>query len=155
MSSGKKPSSLCQRNRSPAVRIGPKTLRHERIFKRALGEKGYADFEQLMKDMLTSENAYKMLKVARNKGYKELFNTGLAYILHPKIASLKVGVDAAKFGYKSLMNALLDKPQIGVTFKKAVKELKKGNFEAAQKDFKALQTETQLSPIDVTNNPRS
>lgn len=117
---------------------------YDRIFKRALGEKGYADFEQLMTDMLSSENTYKMLKVAKDKGYQELFNTGLAYVLHPKIAASKVGYDLVKGTYKTFMNSLLDKPQIGITFKKAIKELKKGDFEAAQKDFKILDEEIEI-----------
>lgn len=107
-------------------------------FKRALGEKGYKDFEVLMKDMLTSEAPYKMLKIAKEKGWQDLFQTGLGYVLHPKIGQVKAGIDATKYVYRGLLNSMLDKPQIGMNFKKAVMDLKKGDFKAADKEFKAL-----------------
>jgi hypothetical protein len=119
---------------------------YSRIFKRSLGEKGYADFEQLMKDMLTSETPYKMLNIAKSKGYQDLFNTGMAYILHPDIALTKIGLNVLKDGYKGLINSMLDKPQIGITFKQAVKDLRKGKFDAAEKDFNKLKSEVEILP---------
>lgn len=114
-----------------------------RPFKRALGEEGFKDFKILMKDLLSSEIPYNMLKVAKTKGYKDLFNTGLRYIIHPKLASIKIGKDIIKDTYKSFTNALLDKPQLTIRFKKAVDELKKGDFAAAEKDFKFLDSEIE------------
>jgi hypothetical protein len=113
------------------------------IFKRALGEKGYADFEQLMKDMLTSETPYKMLRAAQARGMEELFKTGMGYILHPKIGYAKAAWDATRGSYKALINAMLDKPKIGITWKRAVDDLKKGNFAAAEKDFATLEREVK------------
>ena len=127
---------------------------YDRIFKRALGEKGYAEFEQLMKDMLTSENAYKMLNVAKSRGYQDLFNTGLAYILHPKIAATKIGINILKDSYKGLINSLLDKPQIGLTFRKAVIDLRKGRFDKADKEFKKLKSEVEILPKEETIQPK-
>lgn len=110
-------------------------------FKRALGEKGFKDFEGLLTDMLTTENPHKMLKIAKEKGYGDLAKTASAYILSPKIASIKGGADAIKYAYRGLMNAMLEKPKIGINFKKAVNDLKKGDFKSAEKEFASLQKE--------------
>ena len=114
---------------------------YEFKFKRALGEKGYKDFQQLLKDTLSSESAYKMLNVAKDKGYNELFTTGLAYILHPELGTAKFGFDASKKTYKGIINTLIDKPQIGITWKEGIKDLKKGDFKSAEKKFNILNNE--------------
>jgi hypothetical protein len=118
---------------------------YDRIFKRSLGEKGFKEFEQLVSDMITTEVPYKMLKVAKEKGYDNLFNTMFGYMIHPKIGIAKAGFDSLKYTYKGLLNSILDKPQVGLKFNKAVKELKAGNFAAAEKDFKVVESEILLS----------
>lgn len=110
-------------------------------FKRALGEQGFKDFEQLMKDVLTSEKPYKMMRVAQARGMEDLVKTGMGYVLHPKIGYAKATWDAARGTYKTLINAMLDKPKIGFTWKRAIDELKKGDFAAAEKDFATLDRE--------------
>ncbi len=115
-------------------------------FKRALGDEGYKKFEGLMKDMVSSEVPYKMLKVAKTKGWGDLAETAGAFIIHPTLGKAKIGIQAAKQTYKSIMNAMLDKPQIAVTWKRAVDDLKKGNFEAATKGFEALKEEVEVLP---------
>lgn len=107
-------------------------------FKRALGEKGFKDFEGLLKDMLTTEQPYKMLKVAKEKGYGELAKTAATYIISPKIGYLKAGADSLKYAYRGLINSMLDKPRIGIDFKKAIESLKKGDFKTAEKEFAVL-----------------
>lgn len=114
---------------------------YEFTFKRALGEKGYKDFTQLLKDMSTSETPYKMLKVARKKGFSELYKTGLAFFLHPKLGAAKIAIDSSKEGFKGLINSIIDKPKLAFSLKKGMDDLKKGNFEAAEKQFKTVEAE--------------
>lgn len=114
---------------------------YDRVFKRSLGQDGFREFEQLMKDMLSSETPYKMLKVAKDKGYDNLYKTGLTYILHPKVAATKIGYDIVKNSYKSLMNSMLDKPRLVFGFQKSISNLKKGKFGEAEKDFNILEEE--------------
>lgn len=116
---------------------------YDRIFKRALGEEGFKSFETLMKDMLTSEAPYKMLKVAKSKGWDELFKTGLGYVIKPVIGQTKLAIDLTKGTYKALMNSMLEKPKLAITWKKAVEDLKKGDFKASEKGFKTLEGEIQ------------
>lgn len=111
-----------------------------RPFKRALGDEGFNKFKQLVKDTLDSEQSMKMLKVAKEKGYRDLLETAGLYVLHPNAGIVKGTYDLAKQSYKGLVNAMIDKPQLEVVWRRANKELKTGNFEAAQRDFKYINT---------------
>ncbi len=114
---------------------------YDRIFKRALGEAGYKSFEQLMKDMLSSEAPYKMLKVAKEKGFMDLAKTVMAYKINPNLGYAKVSLDAGQYLWKSTINSLLDKPKLALTWKKGIDSLKKGNFKSADTEFKTLKGE--------------
>ncbi len=109
-----------------------------RPFKRALGEKNFPKFEQLMKDLLSSEKPAQMLKVAKQKGFSDLVETAGAFIIHPTIGKAKLAYDVSKRAYQSLVNALIDKPQYMLTLEKGLDALKKGDFTAAEKSFKSL-----------------
>lgn len=109
-------------------------------FKRALGEE-YPKFEQLMKDVLTTERPYKMLKVAKSKGFGELAETAGLYILNPTAGKIKKGFDFAKDGVRRLINMSLDKPKFTLKWHKAIDSLKKGDFKSAEKEFEALDSE--------------
>ncbi len=117
-----------------------------RPFKRALGEEGFKDFEQLMKDLTESESAYKMLKVAKSKGWDDLYKTAIGYILHPNLGLGKAGFDLAKGTYKRMMNFMLDKPKISLMLKKGVDNLKKGKFPESEQAFKDV--EAELYPVN-------
>lgn len=116
-----------------------------RPFKRSLGEKGFNDFKQLMKDLTSSEKAYKMLKVAEKKGFEDLAKSAGAYFIHPKLGFAKSGFDVAKGTWNYLINSLLDKPKNTLILKDAIKDLKNGKFKSAEQGFKSLQQALQLS----------
>lgn len=111
-------------------------------FKRALGEEGYKNFNQLLKDLMTTEKGQAMMKVAKSKGFSELAKTGLAYVLHPKLGYAKGLYDTGKLGYKKLWEFLLDKPQLAITWDKGVKAFRKGDFVTAEKAFETLEKES-------------
>lgn len=115
--------------------------KQKQIFKRALGEEGYKNFEQLNKDFMSTEKAYKMMKVAGEKGYGELASTGLSYLLHPKLAMTKIGIGMAKGAYKALWESILDKPQLALTWDKGIKAFEKGDFKTAEVQFDKLNRE--------------
>jgi len=112
-----------------------------RIFKRSLGEQGYKEFEQLMKDMLTTEAPYRMLKVAKKMGWDDMYKSLIVYATKKALFPYKVGWDVAKYSYKSLINAMLDKPQLAARFNRVIKNVKKGDFKAADREFKAIEPE--------------
>ena len=91
-----------------------------------------------MKDLTSTETPYNMLKVAKSKGWTDLVSTAGAYILHPTLAKLKLGLGAAKEGYKAIVDAMLDKPELVIKWKNSVDALKKGDFAKAEKQFKEL-----------------
>jgi hypothetical protein len=108
-------------------------------FKRALGEEGFKEFEQLMKDLMSTEQANKMMIVAKKKGYQDLGEKAMAYVIHPKLGLAKTGYSAAKTGYKKIVEALLDKPKLVFTWDEGVKAFKKGDFAKAEKEFDILE----------------
>lgn len=110
-------------------------------FKRALGDEGVKHFEQLVEDLMSSKEAYKMLKVAESKGYGDFAKTTLAYVMHPKLGFAKAGYDAAQYAYRKSWEALLDKPQLAIKWDKGVKDFKKGKFADAKKTFDLLKNE--------------
>lgn len=107
-------------------------------FKRALGDEGYKAFETLIKDMLSSEAPYKMLKVAENKGLMPFVKNATSFMIHPTLGKVKYGLDAAKMGIRTIMNASLDKPQLAIIWKDGVEALKKGDFKKAETKFQKL-----------------
>ena len=111
-------------------------------FERALGDK-YPRFEQLVKDMLSSEKAFNMLKKAEKQGYKDLVMTGAGYIIHPTLGTAKAALSIAKSGYKSLSTALIDKPQLIIEWEKGVNALKSGNFKDSEKFFNKLDNQVK------------
>ena len=111
-------------------------------FKRALGD-NYPKFEQLMKDMLSSEKPYKMLKVAKDKGLTDFVETASLFVINPKLSMGKKALDFSKQGIKFLLNTVLDKPKLTIKWHDGVKNLMKGDFKGAEKDFAFLKTQTE------------
>ncbi len=109
-----------------------------RPFKRALGEEGFKEFETLMKDLMTTETPYKMLQVAKQKGFSDLFQTAGAFLIHPTLGKLKLGIEGSKRGFKSIMDMLLDKPKYAITYREGIDALKKGKFTEAEHKFDIL-----------------
>jgi hypothetical protein len=112
-------------------------------FKRALGEKGFEDFKQLMGDFMDYESASKLMKVAKDQGYGELATSAMGYLIHPKLGHAKTAIYLGKTGYKKLFESLLDKPQLSITWDKGIKAFKKGDFKNAEKNFEILKKEVE------------
>lgn len=104
-------------------------------FKKALGEEGFAKFETLLNDLLSTEKGMKYLRAAESQGFTELAKLAGSYLLHPSLAKAKLGLDALKGGYNKIFEMLLDKPSIGITWNRGINAMKKGNFKAAEKEF--------------------
>lgn len=111
-------------------------------FKRALGQDGFKNFEQLMKDLMSTKEAYSLLRKAEDKGFSDFAKTGLTYMLHPSLAKAKTGYDLTKAVYK----ALLDKPKLAITWDEGIRAAKKGNFSEAENKFSLINKEVQLAP---------
>ncbi len=120
-------------------------------FRRALGEEIYPKFEQLMKDVLSTEKSFNLLKVAEKSGWLDLFKTGLSFMIHPNIGKFVAGVQYGAKGFKRVMNAMLDKPQLVLKWEKANNALKAQNFKQADKLFSELKEE--IKPVKETIKP--
>ncbi len=105
-------------------------------FKRILGDEGYKSFETLMDDLMSTEQASKMLKTAKSKGLGELGDYAMSFVIHPAFAKGKFLSKA----YKTMMNNLLDKPKLSIKWKKGVDQFKQGNIIDAAKTFEELES---------------
>ena len=104
-------------------------------FQRAMGKEGFSKFETLMKDMMSTEQASKLLKEAKSQGFGDLAKIAGSYIIHPELAQAKLGFNLLKGGYNTIFEMLLDKPQLAVTWDRGINAFKKGNFKAAQTEL--------------------
>ena len=77
---------------------------------------------------MSTEQANKMIKVARKKGYEDLAKTGITYLINPTASYFKIGYESAKNLYKKSYESLLDKPQLAVKWDKGIKAFKKGDL---------------------------
>lgn len=112
-----------------------------RPFKRALGDKGFKEFEQVLTDLMTTKTPYNMLKVAEKKGFLDLAKSAGLYIISPDLGKASTIYKTAKFSYEKLIDSLLNKPKLAFTLKKGVDNIKKGKFDQADKNFKEIKEE--------------
>ena len=113
-------------------------------FKRIMGEEGFEKFESLMNDLLSTEEANKLLKSAQSHGMGDLAKAAAAYVVHPALGKTVHGLKVSQGAW----NALLDKPQMAIKWKKGVESYKKGNFAEAAKIFSEIEANHQKSPTD-------
>lgn len=105
-------------------------------FKRIMGEEGFEKFESLMSDLMSTEEANKLLKAAEAKGFGDMARYVKSYVLHPALLKGRAVVDVTKKAW----NLLLDKPQLSVKWKKGVESYRKGNFAEAFKIFNDIES---------------
>lgn len=127
-------------------------------FQKALGKEGFSKFQTLLGDLLSSEQAMKLLKSAEERGFSDLAKSAGSYLLHPNVAKAKIGFDVAKKTYNKIFEMVLDKPQIAVTWDRGINAMKKGNFKAAEKEFNAISAQEKIfdakekSRVDALKN---
>jgi hypothetical protein len=115
----------------------------QKTFKKALGD-NYPKFETLMKDLMSTEKANSLLKVAKGKGFTDLASKAGLYLVEPNLVFLKYGHDAANYLYKSI----LDKPKLTITWDEGIKAMERGDFAKAEKAFSTLQKELKMPVIE-------
>lgn len=108
-------------------------------FNKALGKEGTAQFETLINDLMSYEQGLKFLKKAQANGWKDVATTSLAYMWSPAIGKAKFAYSLLKHGYKTIYEAFLKSPKIGITWDRAVNAAKAGNYKAAQEGFKKVE----------------
>jgi hypothetical protein len=108
-------------------------------FKRVLGEEGYEKFTVLMDDLMSTEQASKLLKVAEKSGLGDYAKHAARYVIHPSFAKGKLLVDTVKKAWDSL----LDMPQLTVKWKKGIDQFKLGKFSDANKTFEDLEQDVE------------
>jgi hypothetical protein len=108
-----------------AEKIFTDPKRAERL-KNALGAPSFDEFKQINRDLLSQENALKLLKT-KGLSLDNLSKMAASYILKPELAKTKFGVDFAKKVYRRTLN----RPEYVRDWRKALTLLKKGQVEQA------------------------
>lgn len=108
-------------------------------FKRILGEEGFKNFKTLTEDLLSTQNPMSYIKKAEIAGFKDIATLGAEYLLHPSLAKTHGLLKLGKRAYQML----LDKPRLAITWKNAIDNLKKGNYQQSEKEFKELDKEVK------------
>lgn len=109
-------------------------------FKRTLGPENFKKFEGLMDDLMSTENAMKLIRKAEQGGFKDAAKLAGSFLVHPSLAKAKIAID---FGKQS-MQMLLDKPKLTITWKSAIDEMKNGNYKKAESLFKELNSKLKV-----------
>jgi|SRR5579872_266068 len=113
-----------------------------RPFIRLLGKENFKNFEGLIKDFMSIQKPYSLLKRAESAGFRDLIKLAGKYVLSPELAKLSAGWEIAK----NALKMLLDKPTLIIVWKDAIDDLKAGRFAIAEKGFYELENELKESP---------
>lgn len=110
------------------------------VLKNALGNEAFADFKQLNQDLLSQQNAFKLLK-AKNVNIDDLSKATLSYILKPAFAKAKVGAGLVQ----NLYRKTLSDPKMIRDWRKGLELIKKGDVNKGLLIFNSLASQSQES----------
>lgn len=115
-------------------------------FKRALGKEGYSKFETLMKDLMSTEEAFNLLQKKPDPGLMPFVKKAMYFAVDPSLGKAKFGFDLLKGGYQKMFEMLLDKPELAVNWDRGINALKKGDIKVANQELgKVAQAEKALT----------
>lgn len=118
-------------------------------FKRALGKESFEKFEQLTKDLMSTEQAHKFMRKAREQGFGDFVKMSLPYLVHPTLGKTISALKGVGYLQKKLWEFTLDKPKFSMQWKKGIKEVKLGDFAKAEATFGKLQEEMEAVKPEV------
>lgn len=121
--------------------LDKKNVNYRKPFESIMGKEGFDDFQALIKDFKSIESPYSLLKRAETAGFTDLAKIAGHFLIHPTLGKFKATWHLSKEAFQ----ALLDKPQIGVTWKKAIDDLKVGKFAESEAGFNKLKAEIESS----------
>lgn len=109
-----------------------------KVLENAIGKEAFNDFKQINKDLLSQENAFKLM---RAKGFeaKDLSHTVAGYILKPTYAKAKLGKDLLSKVYRMG----LSNPKMIREWKEGLSLFKKGRVKEGLAILNALGKETK------------
>lgn len=112
-----------------------------RSFERSLGKEGFAQFETLMKDLVSAERGMSMLRRAEKMGLGDIAKHAMSYAIHPTFGKLTSLYKVGEQGFKQLSEFMLRRPSIIMKYDRGVNAFKAGDFKAADKEFKAIEAD--------------
>jgi len=104
-------------------------------FKSLIGQEGYNELKQGIKDFLSTENGFKLLKTSEAQSYTNLAKLATKFVINKPWGMLSY-LKTLPF---SIRNELLGSKQFRIKWESALKNFKKGFFNESQKDLNELQ----------------
>lgn len=116
----------------------------QRNLKGLLGEGMQKEYNGLIREFVSLEDPYKLLRIAQSKGIsQELLTLALPYLLGPKVGASATAIKGAAFFFNKGREYLLRNPKIITTWRQALVNFKKGNYPAALRGFQQLEEAAQ------------
>lgn len=104
-------------------------------FKKALGKEGFHKFETLLKDLMSTEEAFNLLEKTKDPGLMPFVKKALYFAINPTLGKAKVGFDLMRGGYQKIFEMVLDKPELAVNWDRGINALKKGDIKVANQEL--------------------
>lgn len=122
----------------------------QRNLKGLVGESMQKEYNGLMREFISLEDPYKLLRAARKKGLAEnLITYAAPYLFGPKVGGIATALKLGAYGYKNLQEYILQRPVLIKNWRQGIINFKKGNYPAAIRAFQEVERQTQ--PQSQTN----
>lgn len=116
----------------------------QRNLKGLIGEGMQKEYNGLIREFLSLEDPYKLLRTARAKGVSEqLITLALPYLLGPKVGGSATVIKGAAYLFGRGREYLLRNPKIITDWRQGIMNFKKGNYPAAIRAFQQVERQTQ------------
>ena len=113
-------------------------------FKRALGEKGYKNFETLLNDLIDTKTANRMLIATNKSPWPTIAKQAIGWAVGPWTGGATLAYNIGKGAIRKTWEYLLDKPQLMIKYKSGVDDVKKGDYKAAMAKFDDIKAQVEL-----------
>lgn len=125
----------------------------QRNLKGLVGEGVQKEYNGLIREFISLQDPYKLLRAARKKGLAENIITFAApYLFGPKIGATGTVIKGLVFGVNAVRQALLRNPRIIKDWRQGIINFKKGNYPAAIRAFQEVERQSQPEPQTQPNS---
>lgn len=119
----------------------------QRNLKGLVGESMQKEYNGLMREFISLEDPYKLLRAARKKGLAEnLITFAAPYLFGPKVGATGTVIKGLAYGINAVRQALLRNPRIITDWRQGIINFKKGNYPAAIRAFQEVERQSQPEP---------
>ena len=116
----------------------------QRNLKGLVGEGVQQQFNGLLRDFISIQDPYKLLRVAQNSGLAtELVKYAAPYLLGKQVGIAATALKVGGIGIKTLREKMLQNPEIIFNWREGIKNFKAGNYPVAIRSFQEVERLTR------------